>query len=124
MHRVFNRGSFSRGGRFYASFQNVKKTTRRKDVTIDGRPTRELDYKSHHPNLIYRHRGLRLDGDPYDIPGFDRDIAKRGFNILVNPMTLNMASWAIAWRASRSRALRRAHPMTSCNGTAPLSRPY
>ena len=97
MHRVSNRGSFGRGGRVYASFQNVKKTTRKKDVTIDGNPTRELDYKSHHPNLLYLQRGLRLDGDPYDIPGFDRDeIVKPAFNILINAMTLNVARWAIA----------------------------
>jgi hypothetical protein len=33
---------------------------------------------------------------PYDIPRFDRDTAKRAFNILVNAMTTNIARWAIA----------------------------
>jgi hypothetical protein len=96
LHRVFNRGSFKLGGRMYGGWwQNIPRAFR-KDITIDGSPTIELDYPRLHPTLLYWQAGQRLHGDPYEIPGWDRGLVKVAFNTLVNADTQSAAVKSIA----------------------------
>ena len=82
--RIFSKGSFELGGRFYAPIQNYTKQTRRY-FYLNGEPTIEIDYSSIHPHMLYHRKGLEFDGDdPYAIEGFDRDDVKVAFNVMLN----------------------------------------
>jgi hypothetical protein len=84
LRRVFNRGSFKLGGRFYGAWwENIPKAFR-EDITINGSTTIELDYPRLHPTLLYSEAGQRFHGDPYEISGWDRTQVKVAFNTLVN----------------------------------------
>ena len=60
LHRVFNQGSFSLGGRFYGGWwQNIPAECRAA-ITINGDPTIEMDYPRLHPTLLYDELGLEM----------------------------------------------------------------
>jgi hypothetical protein len=48
------------------------------------------------PAILYCQRGLRFDGDAYDVDGFPRDHVKQGFNIAVNSENCRSAIYALA----------------------------
>ena len=82
--RVFSKGSLELGGRLYSSIQNTKKKLRW-HINLNGDPTIEVDYWSIHPYLAYHSRDIAFTGDdPYTIDGFDRDLVKVAFNIMIN----------------------------------------
>ena len=96
LYRVFNRGSFSYGGRFYGGWwQNIPSESRA-GITIDGIQTVEMDYPRLHPTLLYAEIEKVLDGDPYDLPSWPRDLVKVAFNTLVNADTRQAAVRSIA----------------------------
>jgi hypothetical protein len=96
LHRVFNRSTFRLGGRLYGGWwQNTPKGLRQ-HITIDGHRTVELDYPRLHPTFLYTQAGKLLQGDPYEIAGSDRSLAKIAFNALVNADTRLSAVRAIA----------------------------
>jgi hypothetical protein len=96
LYRIFNRGSFACGGRFYGAWwQQIPKDIR-PNLLIDGVRTIEHDYPQLHPNMLYAHIGARLEGDAYDIDGWPRNLVKRAFNILVNAANYDAALRAIA----------------------------
>jgi hypothetical protein len=96
LYRIFNRASFSYGGRFYGGWwQQIPKKIR-PNMLIDGEPTVEHDYPQLHPNMLYAETGARLDGDAYAVDGWSRDLVKRAFNILVNADSQDSARRAIA----------------------------
>jgi len=96
LHRVFNRNSFSLGGRFYGGWwQNIPSECRA-DITIGGLPTIELDYPRLHPTLLYAEVGSAMYGDPYDLADWPRDLVKTAFNTLVNADTREAAIRSIA----------------------------
>lgn len=86
MHRVFNNGSLALGGRFYGGFWQTLPWSARRHLLVDGEEVTELDFRSLHPRLCYALSGipLRLDKDPYRIPGLSRPLVKRAFNQLLN----------------------------------------
>jgi hypothetical protein len=95
-HRVFNRGSFSQGGRMYGPFwQNLPKAVR-SDLIINGERTDEADYSQLHPRLLYAEAGAVLEGDAYELDGWERQLVKRAFNIAINADTEIAAVRAIA----------------------------
>jgi hypothetical protein len=58
LYRIFNRGSFSNGGRFYGTWwQQIPKKIRPR-LLIDGEPTIEHDYPQLHPNMLYAEIGV------------------------------------------------------------------
>jgi hypothetical protein len=95
LHRIFSRQSFGRHGRAYGWWQNIPRKGRG-DLLIDGETTAEADYAALHPAILYCQRGLRFDGDAYDVDGFPRDHVKQGFNIAVNSENLRSAIYALA----------------------------
>ena len=95
LYRVFN-GSWEQGGRLYGHWvQNVPKA-HRTAIQMDGSPTVECDYPQLHPTLLYALAELPLDGDPYEVTGWDRNVAKRALNIIFNALTYHDAIGAVA----------------------------
>ncbi len=64
LYRVFSRGSFELGGRFYSKYQTLPKELRR-HIFINGQPTVELDYSAHHIRMVYHLEGIDYKEDPY-----------------------------------------------------------
>lgn len=86
LHRVFNDGSFSKGGRFYGGWWQGIPKFYRKHITINGKATLELDFTAMHPTMLYAEKGLTLgETDPYDIHDeVERMHGKTAFNALLN----------------------------------------
>lgn len=96
LYRIFNRGSFSYGGRFYGTWwQQIPKEIR-PNLLIDREPTVEHDYPQLHPRMLYAEIGECLEGDAYALDGCPRKLMKRAFNILINAESYNSALRAIA----------------------------
>lgn len=96
LHRVFNRCSFSLGGRFFGVWWQNIPSEFRADISINGIGTIELDYPYLHPSLLYLEAGRQMHGDPYDLAGWPRRVVKIAFNALVNADTPQAALRAIA----------------------------
>jgi hypothetical protein len=82
--RIFNDGSYDRGGRYYSTAQGFKSQLRL-HLKIDNEPVMEVDYRGLHPSLLYQRAGLEepID-DAYTIEGYSRKLVKKAFNILIN----------------------------------------
>jgi len=96
LHRVFNRGSFRFGGRFYGPWWQNIPAKLRQQITINDSRTVELDYPRLHPTFLYAQSGELLRGDPYELPGWNRTLVKIAFNTLVNADTRLAAVRSIA----------------------------
>lgn len=76
VHRVFNRASFSDGGRFYGAWWHNCPKSWRREIFINDAPTIEQDYSSLHVALLYARKGINYyadyEGDAYqlDTPSF------------------------------------------------------
>ncbi len=68
LRRIFARGSFAMGGRFYGGWWQFIPSEYRRYITINGLPTVEVDYSELHPRLMYLQAGLPIpEGDLYDL---------------------------------------------------------
>lgn len=111
VRRIFNRGSFEYGGRFYGGWwQRCPKEWRAK-IFINDKPTTEIDYTGLHLVLLYAWQGLsywdEVGGDPYavELPQWLRRAAgSRPIIKSLTLMTLNAASPKVAFRAFRDKA--------------------
>ncbi|AWW46752.1 hypothetical protein DPM18_07990 [Polynucleobacter paneuropaeus] len=81
LRRIFSRGSFQKGGRFYGGWWQFIPSEYRRYITINGLPTVEVDYSELHPRMMYRDANLPLpEGDLYDLglryvdKEYDKDI--------------------------------------------------
>jgi hypothetical protein len=106
LHRVFNRGSFQLGGRFYGcDLQNISKRLR-SHILIDGEPTVEIDYSSMHLRMLYHLRGLGApDGDLYGF-GVSRELNKIVALISINCEPLKDRLKAISNSFKNNKKLR------------------
>lgn len=82
-YRVFSRNSFDFNGRVFGGFwQNCKKHYRGQ-ITLDGMPTVEIDFKGSFPVILYHFLGIDIwrqyenlqpneiyKADPYYLPGY------------------------------------------------------
>lgn len=87
LHRVFNDGSWEKGGRFYGGFWqqlSQRELREREKILIDGQPCCELDFKATHASMLYSIAAETPPEDSYDIPGFSRSDVKAAFMILIN----------------------------------------
>lgn len=89
LYRIFNDGSWDRGGRFYGGWWQALSKADRERLLIDGDETVELDFASLHPRLCYQLNGapLAADDDPYAVPGVPdalRDVVKIAMMQLLN----------------------------------------
>ncbi|MCS5549961.1 MAG: hypothetical protein NZ811_00395 [Gammaproteobacteria bacterium] len=90
LKRVFNNKSFEDGGRFYHSWWLDIPKRFRKNITIDGKRTVEVDYSSIHFRILYAEQGIDIrDKDPYIIEGYEdrRRLIKIALNIILNAET-------------------------------------
>ena len=62
--RLIYTGGPVRGGRVYTRFQNLPKGIRA-ELTLNGKPTVELDYKANHLMMLLAMHGVPLPTDPY-----------------------------------------------------------
>lgn len=69
--RVFNKGSFKKGGRFYGGWWLSLPRAYRNLITINGAKTVELDYNCLIAAMLYSLEDSRLKGDAYSLPGYD-----------------------------------------------------
>lgn len=87
--KVFNNSSWERGGRSYVVGRGaeVMAKTFREEITIDGEPTVELDFKSLHPNILACKMGIKLpeDFDHYGIEmeGYDKAVLRKICKVLL-----------------------------------------
>jgi hypothetical protein len=73
---MFN-GEDGKAGRLYGHFVQQLPADVRLCLRINQQPVLEADYRSMQLALLYAEAGLPIpDGDPYDIDGMDRDLAK------------------------------------------------
>lgn len=103
MTRIFNDGVFTRGGRYYSTFQGFKSQLRLL-LTIDGEPVVEVDYKGLHPSLLYQRAGLpEPTEDAYTIEGYPRKLVKKAFNILINRKKPAPATQSLIFYLNKNR---------------------
>jgi len=65
LHRVFNNGTFSQGGRFYGGFHLELLRNLRKHILINGEPVVEPDFSALHIRMLYHLEGIDYREDPY-----------------------------------------------------------
>jgi hypothetical protein len=95
LHRVFHRGDFANGGRFYGGhWQNIPAEGGRDQITINGEPTAEVDYRGLHIRLLYQEAGEEMPTDPYDFA--PRKQAKLALLIAINARSHSSAVRALA----------------------------
>ncbi len=94
MHRVFNRGNFESGGRFYGSF--FQSMGDRHRLTLNGQPTVEVDFAGMHIAMLYEEVGKAMPADPYDLHDWPRHQAKLALLIIINAPTHTSAVRALA----------------------------
>jgi hypothetical protein len=95
LHRVFHRGDFANGGRFYGGhWQNIPAEGGRDQITINGQPTTEVDYRGLHIRLLYQEASKQMPADPYDFA--PRDQAKLALLIAINARSHISAVRALA----------------------------
>ena len=89
--RIFNDGSFLKGGRIYNSFQNIEKS-KRDSLKIDGEDLVEIDFKCFHLAILYGIKGLEMKDSPYEgYKGFTREECKKAVMICLNSKSERMA---------------------------------
>ena len=93
--RIF-KGQWCIGGRFYCDAQNLPQVVR-SNITINGEPCVELDYKSMHPRLLYHLSGAEAPSDCYDIEGVTRDKVKKIALIATSTSSKNQAVRAVSF---------------------------
>jgi hypothetical protein len=86
VYRLFNRGNhpgfdFNMGGRLYCASEDnwqLKSPEVRGKITRLGGPTVEIDVRASYLHILYAMHGLELpiEGDPYGIPGIEREVVK------------------------------------------------
>ena len=67
VRRIFTRGDWNLGGRFYGGFWQQVGEDLRKHILINDKRTVEIDYSGFHVNLCYAIKGTEPIGDPYTI---------------------------------------------------------
>ena len=102
VRRVFNRGSFHKGGRLYGWWQSLSSADRAY-ILLNGEPVLEPDYAQIHAQIIYALKGIPLIGDAYETGDFPRAWGKKAFNIGINAKNKLGASAAISKELQISR---------------------
>ena len=132
LRRIFNNRSWSQGGRFYHGWWMSSLPHRegkwRRYITINDRPTVEVDFANLHCCMLYSEAGLSIPtSDSYTIEGYERDDVKTAFNIMLNTgkiPTGKHAHLADAAQAFLDKHLDIADLVCSGNGSRGLTYQY
>ncbi|WP_295686369.1 hypothetical protein [uncultured Nevskia sp.] len=86
LRRIFNDGSFERGGRLYGGFwQGLKSEDRARGLRLNGQPTVTLDYGQTALRILYGMAGIQPTWeDGYQVPGLEGH--REGVKTLLNAM--------------------------------------
>jgi hypothetical protein len=95
VRRVFNRGSFKKGGRLYGWWQGLR-AAERAQLLLNGHEVLEPDYRQLHAAIVYAQRDIPLPADAYETAEFPRGFGKLAFNIGINARTHRGAVLAVA----------------------------
>lgn len=119
LYRVFNDTEFRTGGRFYGGWWQNIPSEARPLITINGKPTVELDFSNLHPAILYAERGLEPPDDAYTniLPELPRKIAKIAFNAMLSakkplqrqPSSLKLSEYNVRWQGVVEGILERHH---------------
>jgi hypothetical protein len=105
VRRIFNRGSFNCGERFYGGWRQHVDSELRKRIHINGVPTIEVDYQALHVAILSAGQGRQVGEDPYvPDPGLLPDMEARAQRSLVKLLVLmafNAKSTQAAFSAFR-----------------------
>ncbi|MEQ8604897.1 MAG: hypothetical protein RIB45_16405 [Marivibrio sp.] len=111
VRRIFNRGSFGCGGRFYGGWWQRCPGDWRGHIFLDDEPTNEIDFSGLHIVMSYAERGIpyweEVGDDPYTIPALDflddeeqsRAVAKSLLLVLLNAKNTKAAYTAFRHNA-------------------------
>ncbi len=94
LYRVFTRGNFINGGRFYGADYQLLPSNQRNSILIDGERVVEADYSSFHTRMLFHMKGIDYIGDPYDLYNGDKDMraaVKLMMNIAISAPTRTKA---------------------------------
>jgi hypothetical protein len=67
LRRIFSKGQMDRGGRLFGGWWQTIPKDYRRYVTINGRPTVEVDFSEMHPSMLYILDGQRPPQNIYDL---------------------------------------------------------
>jgi hypothetical protein len=67
VRRIFNRGSFDCGGRFFGGWWQHIDSELRKRIHINDVPTVEIDYQALHVAVLSAEKDVEIDHDPYEL---------------------------------------------------------
>ena len=101
LHRVFNNSSFEQGGRFFGGWWQSIPRDFRKFITINYKPTEEVDYSGHHIRILYALEEKDLVGQPYEVEDPSRNTSdliqnrKDATLIMLNSRNKVQAAYAI-----------------------------
>lgn len=87
LYRVFNDGSFEKGGRLYGGWWEMIPSEYRQYITINRDATVEVDFSGFHPFMLYALEKIVFEGDAYEIDGVEdkyRSMVKIAFTKLLN----------------------------------------
>lgn len=89
--RIFAKGRMDRGGRFYGGWWQTIPKEYRRFITINGRPTIEVDFSEMHPSMLYALHGQQPPENIYELgltnannPASRRKFIKSFLNALIN----------------------------------------
>jgi len=104
LYRVFNNGSFSQGGRFYSSYQQLNGNDRIK-ILINGSSVSEVDYSAYHLNMLYHLTKKQFGEDPYSVVDRSevRPILKVLCLIVINSRDKTQALRALNYEIRKNR---------------------
>lgn len=94
LHRIYNRGSFNKGGRFYGGTYQSLNSQQRKNILLNNEPIVELDYSGYHIRMLYHLEGLEYTNDPYDV--FDGNSELRELMKVVSLICINARTEGLA----------------------------
>ena len=86
LRRIFSE-TYENGGRFYGGWWQGIPSEYRKFIEIDGAMTREMDFSSMQPRLMYAEVGQKPPKDAYALPDWHKEVrpyAKKAFNQIIN----------------------------------------
>lgn len=129
VYRRFCRSNLGDGGRLYGGFWQTLPSGKRgeipsrKHILINGQLTVELDFKALHLNMLYAWDGEEpYQGDPYSIPGWDRELVKRCILVALNCTT--GSSRAVFDAVGSDEGLKRYRPLLLKGGYDKLKQAF
>ncbi len=92
VYRVFNNGVLNNGGRYYGAWWIGAPGIVRKYITINRKPTIELDYSGIHVHLLYALKGINYADLNEDAYSLDDGVPDRDLNKLILLTAFNAES--------------------------------